>query len=208
MNFINLFKKNYFNLCNPKTKKWITYNTKNNLFQRGEGFLIVFDLLSKQNKSDYKFIETGVLRKPNNWIDGQSTFLFQEFLKSYNGKIFCVDISEDACTEARNFLDPRVVSVTCDDSLNFLKNLNLSEIDFFHLDSYDVKWKNDEPSADHHLKEFLIIEPHLKPGSIVMIDDNTYVENARRGKGRKIYEYLSSKNIFPLYDNYQIIYQF
>ena len=47
-------------------------------------------------------------------------------------------------------------------------------------------------------------------GDIVAIDDNTvWLEtNKRAGKGRLIFEYLADKNIFPLHDDYQIIYKF
>jgi hypothetical protein len=71
-----------------------------------------------------------------------------------------------------------------------------------------VKWQDDTPSAQHHLQEFLIIEPHLKPGALVMIDDNSHVMGRRAGKGRMIYQYLVDKDHLPIYDAYQIIYEF
>ena len=82
-------------------------------------------------------------------------------------------------------------------------------MDLFYLDSYDVKWHNDHPSAEHHLQEFLVIEPHLKPGVIVALDDNSRLieTNARTGKGRRVVEYLEQKGIQPIYDDYQIIYK-
>jgi hypothetical protein len=87
---------------------------------------------------------------------------------------------------------------------------NLDQVDLFYLDSWDVKWNNDQDSAEHHLKEFLAIEPHLKPGAVVAIDDNARFlnNNGRTGKGRRIVEYLEAKNIQPIYDAYQIIYKF
>ena len=87
---------------------------------------------------------------------------------------------------------------------------DLHEVDLFYLDSWDVKWENDTDSAEHHLKEFLSIEEHLSPGAVVAIDDNSrhLLDNRRTGKGRRIVEYLESKNIQPIYDAYQIIYQF
>jgi hypothetical protein len=210
MSFLETFDTEFFTKCNPKTKKFLKYKISNNLFQRGEGFRLLFNLLELSKKNTYQFVETGVLRKKDNWIDGQSTFLLQEFLKFYTGNIRCVDISLDACNDARSILNKTFVTVECNDSLEFLKTIDVKNVDFFHLDSYDVKWHNDEPSADHHLKEFLIIEPNLQPGTIVMIDDNVFLtaNNKRSGKGRKIYEYLLSKEKLPLYDNYQLIYQF
>ena len=76
------------------------------------------------------------------------------------------------------------------------------------MDSYDVEWSDDEPSATHHLNEFLVIEPFLK-NTVVAIDDNSFLTSGKRtGKGRKIFEYLEKKSILPVYDEYQIIYKF
>jgi hypothetical protein len=57
--------------------------------------------------------------------------------------------------------------------------------------------------------EFQIIEPHLKPGALVVIDDNSRFlsTNNRTGKGHYIADYLQAKGIFPVYDAYQIIYK-
>jgi len=54
-----------------------------------------------------------------------------------------------------------------------------------------------------------VIEPFLKPGVIVAIDDNSRLieTNLRTGKGRKIFEYLEQKGIYPIHDDYQIIYK-
>jgi hypothetical protein len=80
----------------------------------------------------------------------------------------------------------------------------------FYLDSYDAVWNDDTPSAEHHLKEFLAIEPFLTPGTVVAVDDNSrWVNtNQRTGKGRLVVEYLEQKGIYPIYDEYQIIFQF
>jgi hypothetical protein len=86
---------------------------------------------------------------------------------------------------------------------------DLEDVDLFYLDSWDVKWANDRDSAEHHLREFRSIEPYLKPGAIVAIDDNArFLDGRRTGKGRRIVEYLADKNGHPIYDAYQIIYQF
>jgi hypothetical protein len=83
-------------------------------------------------------------------------------------------------------------------------------VDLFYLDSYDVDWNNDTDSANHHLKEFKIIQPFIRAGAVVAVDDNSrWVNNNRRtGKGRAIVEYLESQGHFPILDEYQIIFQF
>jgi len=80
----------------------------------------------------------------------------------------------------------------------------------FYLDSYDVDWNDDTASADHHLKEFLVIEPFIRPGCVIAIDDNSrWIDNNRRtGKGRRIVEYLYDRGHLPILDEYQIVFQF
>jgi hypothetical protein len=193
--FLKKFNQEYY--FNLQQQKW----------NRSEGWKIAFDLLLSQKKDFYKIIETGILRNWNDWRDGQSTFLFQEFLKEYKGKAFCVDISEEACNISKNYLDADYIEIHCRDSLDFLQTIDLKNVSLYHLDSYDVVWEDPYPSANHHLKEFLIIEPFITSGTVVVIDDNRKIKGRRTGKGLKIYEYLSEKNIHPVYDGYQLIYQ-
>jgi hypothetical protein len=86
--------------------------------------------------------------------------------------------------------------------------VDASVVDLWHLDSYDLKWGDDAASAEHHLREFLIFADRIKPGALVMIDDNAWREGQRTGKGRRIVEYLAGRDHRPIYDDYQIIYQF
>lgn len=205
--FLKRFSKEYYHLLNPRMN-WQKAGLDKNLCQRGQGFKLIFELLLQKNKLQYNIIETGVLRNIGHWKDGQSSFLFQEFCRYHGGSVNSVDIDKNTCELARSFLDSSIVSVYCDNSLNFLSSVNFLSTDLFYLDSYDVSWKDHTPSAEHHLKEFLTIENKLLPGTIVAIDDNTYYQKKRAGKGTLIYEYLKSKNVLPIYDDYQIIYQF
>jgi predicted O-methyltransferase YrrM len=205
MSFLKKFDKEYYELLkgNVSEKKKLTYP---NIAQRSEPFRLIFSLLEEKNKKSYSIVETGVIRNIGNWNDGQSSLLFQEFLKSRSGSIKSVDISIDACNIAKSFLDPTYAEVTCEDSVKFLSTINVESVDLFFLDSYDVVFKNDKNSAEHHLKEFMAIESRLTNGTLIAIDDNTYFNGDRSGKGRKIFEYLQAKNIYPIYDGYIIIY--
>lgn len=181
------------------------------LYQRAEGFDIIFWLLSSLDQPEYHIIETGTLRNPGNWKDGQSALLFTKFIETTAGSVRSVDIDPVAVRSAQLAIDHQCFSVTCSDSVAWLSSLtDLNKVDLFYLDSWDVNWSDDHNSAEHHLREFLTIEPHLKPGAVVAIDDNSKFlnTNKRTGKGRKIAEYLESKGIVPLYDAYQIIYKF
>lgn len=181
-------------------------------YNRAVGFDVIFRLLLNKKTSNFNVIETGTLRNPGNWMDGQSARLFTEFVDLYSGQVRSVDIDPEACNSARNGITSKNFSVTTSDSVAWLATLtDLDQVDLFYLDSYDVDWNDDTLSADHHLKEFQIIEPHIKPGAVVVIDDNSrWVNNNRRtGKGRAVVEYLEfTRKQLPIYDEYQIIFQF
>lgn len=181
-----------------------------NIYDRSEGYELIFQLLLEIKKSNFQIIETGTVRKPNNWKDGNSGFLFAEFVKAHNGFVRSVDIDQTAVDAANTFIDNNYYKSYCSDSVTWLSNqTDLKSVDLFYLDSWDVEWMDDDPSASHHLKEFKAIEPFLHKDSIVAIDDNSFkLDGQRTGKGRKIVEYLAQKNIFPIYDEYQIIYRF
>lgn len=181
------------------------------LYRRGDGFRVMFEALLALDRPEYHIIETGTLRNPGNWKDGQSAFLFTEFVTHHGGWVRSVDIDGAACATAREALTSDRFSVTSSDSVIYLSGLaDLDTVDLFYLDSWDVKWHNDHDSAEHHLREFLTIESHLKPGTVVAIDDNArFLDSGlRTGKGRRVVEYLSDKGHAPIYDAYQIIWKF
>jgi hypothetical protein len=181
------------------------------LYNRSVGFDVIFRLLLNQKQSNFNIVETGTLRTPGNWMDGQSARLFTEFVDLYSGTVRSVDIDSVACNAARDSISSTNFSVTHNDSVAWLDSLtDLDLVDLFYLDSYDVDWNNDTASADHHLKEFKIIQPFIRPGAIVAVDDNSrWVNNNQRtGKGRAIVEYLETQGHLPILDEYQIIFQF
>ena len=180
-------------------------------YNRAVGFDIIFRLLLNQKQSNFNIVETGTLRTPGNWMDGQSARLFTEFVDLYGGQMRSVDIDSIACEAARNTIVSDKFSVALSDSVAWLKQqTDLDQVDLFYLDSYDVDWNDDTPSAEHHLNEFMVIEPYIRPGVVVVVDDNSrWVNNNRRtGKGRRVVEYLETQGHFPIYDEYQIIFQF
>ena len=181
------------------------------LYNRAVGFDIMWRLLLNQKSKDFNIIETGTLRTPNVWTDGQSAALFTRFVEHHGGHVRSVDIDLKACNTAQGFISSKQFSVTCSDSITWLKQqIDLDQVDLFYLDSYDVDWDNDTDSANHHLKEFQVIEPFVRPGTVVAIDDNSrwMASNQRTGKGRAVVEYLADQNHLPIYDEYQIIFQF
>lgn len=177
---------------------------------RFPGFKLMFERLLERRRPWYNIIETGTLRNPGNWKDGQSAQLFTEFVTATGGTVRSVDIDPEACNRASKTITNERFQVYCSDSVKWLQSQPaLEDVDLFYLDSWDVKWDNDQDSAEHHLLEFQAIEHKLTPGTIVAIDDNArFLDGRRTGKGRCIVEYLATKGIHPIYDFYQIIYQF
>ena len=210
MTWLKYYRDNYYDLLNPQVsgaKRGLTEG----LYQRAHGFNLVFAHLESLNQAEYHIIETGTMRNPGNWKDGQSARLFTEFVEHHSGSVRSVDIDPEAVAAARGAIASECFESTCQDSVLYLATqLDLDRVDLFYLDSYDVKWNNDHASASHHLMEFQVIEPHLKPGALVVIDDNSRFlnNNQRTGKGHYIADYLSAKGHEPLYDHYHIIYRF
>lgn len=210
MTWLKHFRDTYYDLLNPQVsgaKRGLTEG----LYQRADGFNLVFAHLESRAQDQYHIIETGTLRNPGNWKDGQSARLFTEFVEHHGGTVRSVDIDPAAVASARGAIASKKFESTCQDSVLYLATqLDLDQIDLFYLDSYDVKWNDDHASAEHHLMEFQTIEPHLKSGALVVIDDNSRFRDSgkRTGKGHYIADYLSAKGIEPVYDAYQIIYKF
>lgn len=207
-NWLEIYKSNYKHLL-KQSASGVKRGLLTDIYDRSDGFEIIFNELFKIKSNNFQIIETGTLRKPNNWKDGNSGFLFSELVRLHDGYVQSVDIDKAAVDVANIFVDKKYFIAHHSDSVTWLlSQTNLESIDLFYLDSYDVRWLNDGPSAEHHLNEFKVIEPYLK-NCIVAIDDNAFLSTgARTGKGRAIYEYLEKKNIFPIWDKYQIIYRF
>lgn len=207
--WINIYCEKYKPLLDLKANG-VKRGLSKNIYNRSEGYQLIFESLIAFKNANFQIIETGTVRNPMNWKDGNSGFLFAEFVKTYGGFVRSVDIDQNAVNTANTFVDNQYYRSFCSDSVSWLSSLqDLNNIDLFYLDSYDVEWLDDNPSAQHHLKEFKVIEPFLNRNSIVAIDDNSFlISGQRTGKGRAIYNYLAEKNIFPIYDEYQIIYKF
>lgn len=198
-------EKYYKNLNHPFKQK---AKFVKNIYQRGSAYRLIFDILLQKKIENFNIVETGTCRSLS-WSDGQSTIMFADFVEKFGGHVQTVDINPEAVLLSKKLLQGKKVTVNLGDSISWLSKLDKNNIDLFFLDSFDVKWKNDKPSAKHHLNEFFEIEPYID-GSILAIDDNVKnkLDNGRAGKGRLIYEYLLSKNIKPIYDEYIIVYNF
>ena len=70
-------------------------------------------------------VETGCLRKANNFLDGQSTLLFDKYTLSRGekSKVYTVDINLISTKVCRQTVSENV-EITTDDSVRYLNNLS------------------------------------------------------------------------------------
>ena len=177
-------------------------------------------------------VETGCLREKNNFLDGQSTLLFDKYTleRGENSKVYTVDINPQS-TKVCEEVVSKNVEITTEDSVRYLKKLtdiflkNRTKVSMFYLDSFDLDWRYPYPSAAHHLKELTSIIKILDNETLVVVDDSpaigsltqTESENTQTwkilaepsppptigGKGFLVHEYASHIEAKIVFSNYQ-----
>ena len=123
-------------------------------------------------------VETGCLRVKDNFLDGQSTLLFDKYTTSRKkgSKVYTVDINPNSTKICKEVVSSNV-EVSTDDSVHYLNTLsntflkNKTKVTMFYLDSFDVDWRYVYPSAAHHLKELTSITRLLDENTLVVVDD-------------------------------------
>ena len=177
-------------------------------------------------------VETGCLREKNNFLDGQSTLLFDKYTlaRGENSKVYTVDINSQSTKVCRESVSKNV-EITTEDSVRYLKKLtdtflkNKTIVSMFYLDSFDLDWRYPYPSAAHHLKELTSIIKILDEKTLVVVDDSpaigslTQSENETTknwkvitepsppptigGKGFLVHEYAAHIEAKLVFSNYQ-----
>jgi hypothetical protein len=177
-------------------------------------------------------VETGCLRKKDNFLDGQSTLLFDKYTLSRgeNSKIYTVDINPES-TKVCKQVCSKNVEIATDDSIHYLSNIsntflkNKTKVSMFYLDSFDVDWRYSYPSAAHHLKELVAISRLLHEDTLVVVDDSPAIGNLTQndnkpdepwkilgspsplptigGKGFLVHEYASHVGAKLVFSHYQ-----
>jgi hypothetical protein len=170
-------------------------------------------------------IETGCTRQADSWGgDGGSTILFDKYAQFHPGSaVYSVDIDSGAVTLCRSLVSNRVRLHT-GDSVEFLANLadsrpaDLPFVDLLYLDSYDVDFENEFPSAFHHMKELVAAAPMIHSETLVVVDDSPssftgffaldgqlHLMGPARpgGKGKFVADYALHIGAERLFDGYQ-----
>lgn len=173
------------------------------LARRAEGFDALFAALASHPRP--LIIETGCLRIPGNWEgDGQSTFLFDAFVRSQGGQFFSIDLLPESIDTARRACSA-ATNLICNDSvaaLYTLSGLLSGPAALVYLDSYDLDLANPMPSAIHHALELAAVRPLLGPGTLVCVDDYG-VGDTGGGKGLIVDKFFASIRATVLYSGYQ-----
>ena len=175
-------------------------------------------------------VETGCLRVKDNFLDGQSTLIFDKYTLSRGekSKVFTVDINPNSTKVCKQVVSNNV-EVTTNDSVRYLNNLssnflkNKTKVSMFYLDSFDIDWRYTYPSAVHHLKELASITRLLNKETLVVVDDSpafgnlTQSENESKptwkilnspapsigGKGFLVHEYAKHVGAKVVFSHYQ-----
>lgn len=174
------------------------------LKRREKTFRLIFEYLDSLNNENYLIVETGTTRYYGNIEgDGSSTVMFDLYCNSEkNGRVYSVDNDPSACKISKAQTSDKT-AVCLDDSVKFLHGFETpEEIDLLYLDSFDLEWENPHPSSLHHLKELTAVYSKLKPGCLIVVDDN----QSGLGKGQYVVDFLNNVNDKKYFDEYQIGY--
>ena len=172
--------------------KWFD-SLGNKLGNREISFRKIFKYLDSQ-PTPIIIVETGCLRVKDNFLDGQSTLIFDKYTLSRgkNSKVYTVDISKESTENCKKAVSENV-EITTEDSVRYLNNLSnnflkdKTKVSMFYLDSFDVDWRYPYPSAAHHLKELTAINKILRPETLVVVDDSpangnlSHTDNTSKG---------------------------
>ena len=180
------------------------YNNKKNI--RFKSFKFA---LTEAKKRNHKIlVETGVARgkikfflfQKINWKDGMSTMIFSDYARHEIGELNSCDFNLKNINNAKKFTKSNsdFINFFVEDSLIFLKNFK-KKIDFLYLDSLDGQFKEASP---HQLKEIQIAKKHLKPGSLVLLDD-------KGSKTNLSIEYMLKNDFFIINEtNEQVLFSY
>ena len=123
------------------------------LENREVSFRKIFKYLESQ-PDPIIIVETGCLRVKDNFLDGQSTLLFDKYTLSRKkgSKVYTVDIDPNSTKICKEVVSNNV-EISTDDSVHYLNALsntflkNKTKVTMFYLDSFDVDWRYVYPSA-------------------------------------------------------------
>jgi glycosyltransferase involved in cell wall biosynthesis/predicted O-methyltransferase YrrM len=174
------------------------------LHQRAATWEQVFRHLLALGKDAYRIVETGCIRRADDWTAGQSTVLFDHFVQLHGGRVISVDIAPKHCELARRTCST-ATQIVQHEAVQFLHHYareNPASIDLLYLDSLDIDWNNPHPAALQQFQEFTAAAPALHSGSMIVVDDHRN-DDGRPGSSLYLAAYLTQVGAKQLIDDYQ-----
>tara|TARA_A100000164_G_C21916803_1_gene778627 strand:- start:1645 stop:2385 length:741 start_codon:yes stop_codon:yes gene_type:complete len=172
-------------------------------------------ILNNFSSSSINILETGSAAHGT-----KSSMLFASYVKVFGGRFDTVDINPEI-SRYYNYLESSNIRFHTQDSLEFINNLDdntINSLDLVYLDSFDLDLQNPNPSQEHGLNEFLLLNRKLKKGTILSIDDTPISYELFGnfeinkfdfipGKGRLVLDYLDNNpNLYEiLYHHYSVV---
>lgn len=201
--YLNYFDKHYKRRLMFRDP-WRDYSDRYN------GFRKIFDHMLSKKQRDFTIIETGTLRTPSQWGDGQSSFLFFEFVNFFGGELISIDLSRRALAVSRRVLHRRVLktgrgklTLVNGNSLQVLPKIR-RPADLVYLDSMDIG-ADPYPAMLHGLREFACLRHIMRqsPGLLIAVDDNW----GDIGKGQYPLRWAKATGQEILHEGYQILFR-
>jgi hypothetical protein len=149
------------------------------------------------------FVETGCYRGIQG--DGMSTVILGMLAQVNGGHAWSVDIYQGAVDKAVEITMNMPVSVTCADSVDFLRQY-VTPIDVLYLDSYDYEEANPEPCQWHQLLEAAAAMPRMAPQSIILLDDCALPHGGKAAKADVLIRAFGWQRWHPEAQLYQNVY--
>lgn len=166
-----------------------------------------FAELGKVN--DPIIFEVGRMRSEHSGeSDGHSTLMFATYIKEKGGRLFSIDNqapTEAVCREAmaKAGLDSSETTFVNKDAIRFFSDMwSETFLSLLYLDGWDLVNVKDNYSAQNHLLCFLLAEPFVLPGGLVLIDD-TGLPN--KGKGKLVVPVATLMGWDVLFEGYQTL---
>ena len=158
-----------------------------------------------------------------------SSQLFDAYVSTFGGEFTTVDLRLGPMLKLRPLLTPRSTTA-CGDSVAFLRRWVRrnphQKVDLVYLDSWDLDVENPMPAAAHGFSEYHAIQPALRDGSLLLVDDtpsslDLYADGDRAGaakfyeqtgmlpgKGMLLDLHLTNQGVEKVHHGYQVLYRF
>lgn len=168
---------------------------------RRQSFAMVCDYLRRIPDSlNRVLVETGCIRSQDDYGAGYSTYLWNLLAEELPRLLVASIDNSLANVQFAERLCPHVDLIHAD-SVAALDQMDPEVIDVLYLDSFDLDVANPHPSSLHHLCELTAAAKSLKPGALVMVDDNY----ATAGKGAYVAQFMDATKRRLVFDGVQKI---